>query len=347
MTAPAPSVSPELKVLMRRLRLGRLLDTLPERLALARSHERSHIEFLEQLFSDEVQRRDADSAGLRARVAHLDPHMYLEAWDETAAVSYDRAVLSELVSLRFIDQGRNALILGPVGVGKTFLATALGHIACRRRISVHFERADRLHKRLRAARLDASYDAEMRKLIGVELLILDDFALQALDATETADLYELVVERHHSAATVLTSNRDPVEWLAVMADPLLAQSAVDRLKSAAWELVIEGESYRGQENQSSVPAKTSLLRRGDAVPLDTCFGCRDHRVSRSMWTRRGPMLLATAWSLKTGKRQRRHSDATRSSRGCAGTTEVRRVPTCASVPGDETIGTRIELGGTN
>ena len=247
MTAPAPSVSPELKVLMRRLRLGRLLDTLPERLALARSHDLSHVEFLEQLFSDEVQRRDADSAGLRARAAHLDAHMYLEAWDETAAVSYDRAVLSELVSLRFVDQGRNALILGPVGVGKTFLATALGHIACRRRVSVHFERADRLHKRLRAARLDASYDAEMRKLIGVELLILDDFALQALDATETADLYELVVERHHSAATVLTSNRDPVEWLAVMADPLLAQSAVDRLKSAAWELVIEGESYRGRE----------------------------------------------------------------------------------------------------
>ena len=246
-----------------RLRLGRLLDTLPERLALARSHELSHVEFLEQLFSDEVQRRDAASAGLRARAAHLDPQMHLEAWDETAAVSYDRAVLSELVSLRFVEQGRNALILGPVGVGKTFIATALGHIACRRRISVHFERADRLHKRLRAARLDASYDAEMRKLIGVELLILDDFALQALDPTETADLYELVVERHHSAATVLTSNRDPVEWLAVMADPLLAQSAVDRLKSAAWELVIEGESYRGREKPLIGPGEneTSPTRR--------------------------------------------------------------------------------------
>jgi DNA replication protein DnaC len=102
-------------------------------------------------------------------------------------------------------------------------------------------------KRLRAARLDASYDAEMRKLIGVELLIVDDFALQPLDATQTADVYELVVERHHAGATVLTSNRDPSEWLAVMADPLLAQSAGDRLKSAAWELVIEGESYRQRE----------------------------------------------------------------------------------------------------
>jgi DNA replication protein DnaC len=84
---------------------------------------------------------------------------------------------------------------------------------------------------------------------GVNLLIIDDFALQPLDATETANIYELCVERHHVAATVLTSNRDPVslEWLAVMSDPLLAQSAVDRLKSAALELVIEGDSYRQHE----------------------------------------------------------------------------------------------------
>ena len=250
MTAPAPTVSPELKVLMRRLKLGRLLDTLPERLSLAKAHDLTHGEFLEQLFSDEVQRRDADSAGVRARAARLDPLMLLEGWDESAKVTYDRAVLEELVSMRFVEQCRNAFVLGPVGVGKTFLATALGHIACRRRIGVHFERSDKLLKRLRAARLDASYDAEMRKLIGVELLIIDDFALQPLDSTQTGDVYELVVERHHAGATVLTSNRDPSEWLAVMADPLLAQSAVDRLKSAAWELVIEGESYRQREKPS-------------------------------------------------------------------------------------------------
>ena len=247
MSAPIPSISPELKSLMRTLKLGQLIDTLPEHLALAKTHGLSHTEFLEQLLSDEATRRDAESAGRRARAARLDPHMVLEAWDNDAKVTYDHEVWSELVSMRFVDQARNAFILGPVGVGKTFMATALGHIACRRRISVHFERAEKLHKRLKAARLDASYDQEMRRLIGVDLLILDDFALSPLGMTETADIYELVVERHHSAATVVTSNRDPVEWLSVMADPLLAQSAVDRMKSAAWELVIEGESYRSNE----------------------------------------------------------------------------------------------------
>jgi DNA replication protein DnaC len=209
MNSPAPSVSSELQTLMRKLRLGQLLDTLPERLALARQHHLSHIDFLEQLFSDEVQRRDATSASLRARAAHLDPSMVLEEWDSSAEVTYDKEMWSELVSLRFVDEAHNVLILGPVGVGKTFLGTALGHVACRRRIGVHFERADKLHKRLKVARLDSSYDAEMRKLIGVDLLILDDLCLQPLDANETNDLYELVIERHHRAATVITSNRDP------------------------------------------------------------------------------------------------------------------------------------------
>lgn len=263
MSAPTPSISPELKSLMRRLKLGRLIDTLPERLALAKNHDLTHVEFLEQLFSDEATRRDSDSAGRRARAAHLDPAMVLEAWDDSASITYDRAVWSELVSLRFVEQSRNAFILGPVGVGKTFLATALGHIACRRHIGVHFERADKLHKRLKASRLDASYDHEMRRLIGVDLLLIDDFALQPLDATETADIYEICVERHHKAATVLTSNRDPSEWLAVMADQLLAQSAVDRLKSAAWELVIEGESYRRREKPviAEPPDLPALPRR--------------------------------------------------------------------------------------
>ena len=115
---------------------------------------------------------------------------------------------------------------------------------------MHFERCDRLLKRLRASRLDNSHDTEIRKLLRVDLLIIDDFALQNLDPLDTADIYELIVERHRTAATVVTSNRTPVEWLGLMADPLLAQSAIDRLQSAAHELILDGESYRQRQRPS-------------------------------------------------------------------------------------------------
>jgi DNA replication protein DnaC len=255
-SAPAPLITADLKRILGRLKLGQMSDTLPERLLTARDSSMPHVDFLEMILADEVARRDRTSAGVRAKAAHLDPTMVQDAWDETASVTYDASVWAELTTLRFVDENHNALILGPVGVGKTFLATALGHIACRRRYRVHFERADKMFKRLKAARLDNSVEAEMRKLVGLDLLLIDDFALHPLDVTETNDFYELVVERHRHGATVITSNRDPSEFLAQMADPLLAQSAIDRVQSAAYELVIEGESYRKRQRPKTAPTSS-------------------------------------------------------------------------------------------
>ena len=246
-SGPTDPVGTDLMRTLRALKLGGLKDTLPERLALARQRKMGHAAFLELLLGDEVTRRESRSAMLRARTAGLDPTMRLDTWDEPEDLTYDRMLLSDLTSLRFTEAGHGVLILGPVGVGKTHLATALGHIGIRRRLSVHASRTDKLFTRLRAARLDNSLEAEMRKLARVDLLILDDFALRNLDATETNDFYELVVERHRKAATIVTSNREPSEWMSMMSDALLAQSAIDRLTSAAHTLVIEGPSYRQRD----------------------------------------------------------------------------------------------------
>lgn len=246
-------ISAELRQVLRRLKLSPILETLPERLQLARQQKLPYQDFLELLLADEGARRDRVGGDLRARTARLDPAMRLEAWDETTTVRFDHQLWNELCSLRFLEEAANVLILGPVGVGKTMLASCLGHIAVRRQRSVHFSRADALFKRLKAARLDATYEQELRRLLRVDLLVLDDVALEALDATETHDFYQVVIERHRRAATIWTSNRDPKEWLALMADPMLAQSAVDRIVNSAYELVLEGDSYRTRQKPRRQP----------------------------------------------------------------------------------------------
>ncbi|MEK7386073.1 MAG: ATP-binding protein [candidate division NC10 bacterium] len=240
------AISPDLKTTLRRLKLSPMLDTLPERLVLARQQKMPHQDLLLLVLSDEVSRRESLAVTLRVQRARLDPAMRLEAWDTTAKVTVDRALLNELTSLRFLDTHAHVAIVGPVGVGKTFLAHALGHIACRRGASVLALRTDHMLKTLKHARLDNSAEAELRKLLAVDLLVLDDFAIDALDPTESRDLYEILTERHRAGSIIVTSNRGPDEWLATFADPVRAQSAIDRFTSNAYDLVIEGESYRGR-----------------------------------------------------------------------------------------------------
>jgi DNA replication protein DnaC len=162
-------LGPDLKATLRSLKLGKLTATLPERLTLARQSNMPHADFLQLILSDEVTRREAGSITLRARNAGLDPSMRTETWDPSAAIRYDQQLWNELVSLRFLDAPYGALILGPVGVGKTHLATALGHIAIRRRRTVHMARADKLFKRLTAARLDNTLDYECARSLKMRM----------------------------------------------------------------------------------------------------------------------------------------------------------------------------------
>ncbi len=247
---PVDPLGADLSRILRELKLSGLKDTLPERLVMARTQKMGHAAFLELIFSDELARRDSRSAMLRAQRANLDAAMRLETWEENPEMAYDRGLLSDLTSLAFTQAGHAVLLLGPVGVGKTHLATALGHIGIRKRLSVHFTRADKLFTRLRAARLDNSLEAELRRIAAVDLLIIDDFAIKKLDATETNDFYEIVVERHRRKSTIISSNREPAEWMAMTSDTLLAQSAIDRLTQGAHTLVVEGPSFRQRDTRA-------------------------------------------------------------------------------------------------
>src|ERR1700694_2680498 len=164
-TPASETISAELRQVLRRLKLSAVTDTLPERLALATSSHLAYQEFLTIVLADEAERRDRAGAASRARAARLDATMALEGWVDTSEAVFDRQLWSELVSLRFVDDVRDLVIAGPVGVGKTFMASTLGHIAIRRHYSVLMVRADQALKRLRASRLDGTHDTELRRLI--------------------------------------------------------------------------------------------------------------------------------------------------------------------------------------
>ena len=131
-------------------------------------------------------------------------------------------------------------------MGKTFLAQALGAAATRAGHQVLFRRSDQLLRELGQARADHSFETVFRRYLAPDLLIVDDFGLQRLNQQQSEDLYALVIERHRRASFIVTSNRDVSEWVGLFADPILANSALDRLANGAHQLVIEGPSYRAR-----------------------------------------------------------------------------------------------------
>jgi DNA replication protein DnaC len=266
------AINPELLSALKRLRLGRIADTLAERLVLADKQEMCFEDLLLLLLTDEITRRESSAAQRRADTAGLDPKMRFELFDKTAKVSYDKKLLNEVASLRFMETQKHVVILGPVGVGKTFVATALGHVACQHGYNVKFVRADAMLRALRQSRFDNSRDATMLELIAVDLLILDDFAIETMNKEESKDVYQLFLERTGSASMIITSNRDTSEWLTMFDDMLLAQSAVDRFKNNAYDFIMDGESYR--------PRLKPKLAADDPPPRSPAFKPPRHPRSR-------------------------------------------------------------------
>lgn len=250
-------IEPELKKVLKRLKLSGILATLPDRLAYVRKEKLDYTQFLELILSDEIERRDHKHVTNRLRDAGFEEECTLERFDWSARIRLDKARLTELFGLHFIERRENVIFCGPVGVGKSFLAQALGHAACRAGYRVLFTRGDLLLKTLAGSRADNSFDRELRRFITPDLLVVDDFALKKLSSQATSDFYDLLIERHTRSSTILTSNRGVEEWMSVFDEPLLAQSALDRFCHRAHQFVIDGESYRKRTAPGAASQQTA------------------------------------------------------------------------------------------
>ncbi len=249
----------ELTPLLKRLQLGPMAATLPERIALARRDQLDYASFLEIILSDEVNRRAHRRTELRRQGAGFEETCRLEDFYWSASVTLDRRLLDAVFFLAFLDKHEHVLLVGPAGIGKSFLAQALGYSAIRAGHTARFVNADDFFKAMAQARVDNSVDRAFRSFLSLNLLILDDLGLHHLTAQQSADLYELILNRHRSSSFVITSNRAVDEWLNLFDDPILGNSARDRLANASCQIVIEGASYR----EGLSPHRALLGQGGD------------------------------------------------------------------------------------
>lgn len=240
-----PQLGPKLKA----LRLSGILDTLEVRTQQALGEHWTYGDFLERLLEDEVERRGQKQLVMRLRRATLNTSKTLETFDFTFNPGLNRQLIYELAAGHYIHDKRNALLCGPTGVGKSHLAQALAHEACRRGFDVLFTDAHKMLRHLNAGRADNTYDKRLALYTRTDLLVIDDFGLKPM--TNPADMYDVICERYEKGSILLTSNRAPTEWANWFVDPLLASAGLDRLSHRAHSIIVTGSSYRAKDRLPS------------------------------------------------------------------------------------------------
>ncbi len=233
----------QLEASLRTLRLSGMVDTLDARLSQARVGELGHLEFLSMLCQDEIARRDATALERRLKAAHFETTANLEEYDFAYNPKTPTAAIRDLATLRFIEAGESVIIHGPVGVGKTMIAQALGHAACRRGYTVVFTKTSRLLADLAGGHADRTWAARLRRWARPDLVILDDFAMRDFTPPQADDLYEVITERA-GRSLILTANRAASDWYSLFPNPVVAESILDRLVNGAHHIAMAGRSYR-------------------------------------------------------------------------------------------------------
>jgi DNA replication protein DnaC len=253
---------PEIGMQLRRLRLGGVLETLEARNRQAVAEQLSYLDFLSMLVMDEVERRNMKQLAGRLKRAGFSSDMTLEGFDFSFNPGVNRQEVLELSTCRFIERKENLFLIGPSGVGKTHLASALAHCACRRGFEVVFHKTSHLIDHLNQGRADGTWGAKVEACLKPDLLILDDWGLKPFGRPAADDLYEVICERYEKGSLILTSNRAIEEWGELFGNPLLASAALDRMVHHAHVITITGRSYRARHLE---PAKEGLPKEVSAV----------------------------------------------------------------------------------
>lgn len=232
------------KQMMSTMKFYGMLKSIDIRLHEASSNGWGATELISALVTDEKLYRDEQTMKRRLRLAQFRTDASLERFDYTAKRNLTKAQVSELKSLKFLKDPRNVILMGPTGVGKTYLATAIGEHACREGYSAIFMGMNLFIEKTLMSRSDGSFMRFREKLIRTDLLILDDLGIKKLPPTAVQDFYDILEERYQSKATMITSQLPIPNWKEVIEDQVALEAILDRLIHGSVRLEIKGESYR-------------------------------------------------------------------------------------------------------
>ena len=247
-------LDPSLRNALRTLKLTGMLDTLDARLAQTRDGTLGHLDFLQVLCEDEIARRESAALTRRIRRARFEEQSTFESFDFTANTKLPAAMLRDLAALRWLDAAESVILYGPVGVGKTHMAQALGHAVARRGGDVRFAKTSRVLSDLAGGHADRTWGQRIREYTKPMVLILDDFAMREHTAMHADDLYELISDRAvNGRPLILTSNRSPKDWYNLFPNPVVAESLLDRLINTSHQILMDGPSYRPRKRPGATP----------------------------------------------------------------------------------------------
>jgi DNA replication protein DnaC len=249
------------------LRLPAVAERLAPALEAAERDKPGYTEFLHQLLAAEVDAVEHRRLQGRLRFAKLPARKTIEQFDFTAQPSLDRRLVEDLATLRFIDEHANLIVIGPPGVGKTMLATALGHKAVEAGYRVYYTTAADLVARTSRAALEGRWATTMRFWNGPQLLIIDELGYLPLPGEAASHLFQVVSRRYEHGSIVLTTNRGIADWGAIFDDTTVAAAILDRLLHHATVLSITGDSYRMRRHRDAIqalrPALTGRSKSGE------------------------------------------------------------------------------------